>query len=121
VADLKKAFPKIQFAATTHSPFIVQSMDAGSLINLDKNELSISPDELPLNKVATEVMGVKNIRSDDFERRYEQARGELISMKKAKGDLTMDDYRKISESLSRIVTNETNDPINKAFLEAKGK
>lgn len=35
VADLRSAFPNVQFIATTHSPFIVQSMRADEIINLD--------------------------------------------------------------------------------------
>ncbi len=34
VDDLKKAFPNLQFIVTTHSPFIVQSLDSGELIDL---------------------------------------------------------------------------------------
>lgn len=34
VDDLKSAFPKLQFIATTHSPFIIQSMQAGEVIDL---------------------------------------------------------------------------------------
>ncbi|VXD12416.1 SMC domain protein [Planktothrix serta PCC 8927] len=36
VNDLRQTFPKIQFIATTHSPFIIQSLKDGELINLDK-------------------------------------------------------------------------------------
>jgi hypothetical protein len=36
VNDLKKTFPQIQFIATTHSPFIVQSLQSDEVINLDK-------------------------------------------------------------------------------------
>jgi predicted ATP-binding protein involved in virulence len=38
VADLMRAFPKIQFIATTHSPFVIQSLPATEgvrLVNLD--------------------------------------------------------------------------------------
>lgn len=35
VDDLKRTFPKVQFIATTHSPFIVQSLDEGELRILD--------------------------------------------------------------------------------------
>jgi predicted ATP-binding protein involved in virulence len=38
VDDLRNAFPNIQFIATTHSPFIVQSLREGELL-----ELQISP------------------------------------------------------------------------------
>ena len=36
VADLQKAFPKLQFIATTHSPFIIQSLKPGQLIDLEQ-------------------------------------------------------------------------------------
>lgn len=35
VGDLQRAFPNIQFIATTHSPFILQSLDPGAVIDLD--------------------------------------------------------------------------------------
>ena len=35
LADLRRAFPKLQFITTTHSPFIVQSLEDGQLRNLD--------------------------------------------------------------------------------------
>jgi hypothetical protein len=35
VDDLKRAFPKVQFIVTTHSPFIIQSLEPGELISLD--------------------------------------------------------------------------------------
>jgi predicted ATP-binding protein involved in virulence len=35
VMDLKKAFPCLQFIASTHSPFILQSLQAGEVIDLD--------------------------------------------------------------------------------------
>lgn len=35
IADLKRTFPNIQFITTTHSPFIVQSLKAREIINLD--------------------------------------------------------------------------------------
>ncbi len=36
VLDLKKAFPRLQFIASTHSPFILQSLQAGEVIDLDQ-------------------------------------------------------------------------------------
>ena len=35
VMDLKKAFPGLQFIASTHSPFILQSLEPGEVIDLD--------------------------------------------------------------------------------------
>ncbi|MCK4928869.1 MAG: AAA family ATPase [Methanosarcinales archaeon] len=44
VGDLQKAFPNIQFIVTTHSPFILQSLDPGEVIDL--NEIN---DEFTIN------------------------------------------------------------------------
>ena len=35
VRDLKETFPRIQFVCTSHSPFIIQSLEAGELRTLD--------------------------------------------------------------------------------------
>lgn len=59
VADLKNAFPNIQFVATTHSPFIVQSLEADELINLDNN-IETAPNDLSIDEVSTLFMGVKS-------------------------------------------------------------
>jgi predicted ATP-binding protein involved in virulence len=121
VNDLKTAFPKIQFVATTHSPFIVQSLEADELVNLDELELSESPNLLPINKVATQVMGVDGIRSDDFEKRVKNATQQLADIEAESGELNLDDYEKISKALDEIALSETNDPVYKAFLEQKIK
>ena len=42
VDDLQEAFPNIQFVATTHSPFIIQSLKAVRLLILTKKCLLIS-------------------------------------------------------------------------------
>lgn len=46
VNNLKTAFPKIQFVVTTHSPFIVQSLEADELFNLDKKYSDVNPKDL---------------------------------------------------------------------------
>ncbi|GGK47951.1 hypothetical protein GCM10009103_48090 [Pseudomonas koreensis] len=121
VNDLKQAFPKIQFVATTHSPFIVQSLEADELVNLDELELSESPNLLPINKVATQIMGVDGIRSDDFEERVKDATQQLSEIEAENGKLSLDDYEKISKALDQIALSETNDPAYRAFLELKEK
>jgi predicted ATP-binding protein involved in virulence len=72
VEDLKKTFPKIQFVVTTHSPFIVQSLKADEVINLDKNELSENPDVMTIEENAL-FMGVSDDNSSKFERKEKLA------------------------------------------------
>ena len=62
VEDLRKAFPKIQFIATTHSPFIVQSLRKEELIVLDKDEpVDTDPWRKSLEEVAEDEMLVQDI------------------------------------------------------------
>ncbi|XBS68611.1 AAA family ATPase [Acerihabitans sp. KWT182] len=119
IQDFKDAFPKLQFIATTHSPFIVQSLGEGELINVDRPGSDAVPNILPLNKVATQVMGIENIRSDNFELRVQSAREKLAKINADGRKLTLDDYLKIRQVVNASLFNETDDPEYKAYLLAK--
>ena len=59
VRNLTTLFPKLQFVATTHSPFIVQSLDGHGLINLsDRGVLEERREPYSIEDVAEETMGV---------------------------------------------------------------
>lgn len=113
VNDLKKAFPKIQFIATTHSPFIVQSLKSDEIWNLDKL-MDVAPDELKIDTVATEIMGISSPYSETNEELYNKSR-------KFMEDL---DANRSGADLQREL-DEISDPAVRAFLElqkiSKGK
>ncbi len=113
VKDLKKAFPNIQFVATTHSPFITQSLKSDEIWNLDKL-MDVAPDELKIDTVATEIMGVSSPYSEANERLFDRS-------KKFMEDL---DTNKSGAELQKEL-DEISDPAVRAFLElqkiAKGK
>lgn len=52
VMDLKKAFPGLQFIASTHSPFILQSLQPGEVIDLDHALDIETMESLPLGIAA---------------------------------------------------------------------
>jgi predicted ATP-binding protein involved in virulence len=54
---LRGTFPNIQFIATTHSPFVIQSLRPGELINLDPDEFGEYSDK-SIEDIAENVMGV---------------------------------------------------------------
>jgi predicted ATP-binding protein involved in virulence len=118
VGDLKKAFPNIQFIVTTHSPFIVQSLSKEELQNLDFMTPE-NPSDMTLNKVVTDVMGVTKLKSDDFEERYKIAFQQFQQLNRNFDELSMEEYQRVKEAIDKIVVEETNDPIYKAFLKAK--
>ena len=58
VGDLKRIFPKVQFVATTHSPFIIQSLDEGELVTLDDTNLEDYAGA-SIEDISKEVMGIE--------------------------------------------------------------
>ena len=109
VSDLKKAFPMIQFVVTTHSPFIVQSLSANELINLDK-DTDYNPNELSIKEVAEDVMGVSS----------------QMSVENEAQEVSVDDYLKKLEEYKHsdeaneefeAIESEISDPGLRAFLQ----
>jgi predicted ATP-binding protein involved in virulence len=103
VADLKNAFPNIQFVATTHSPFIVQSLEADELINLDNN-IETAPNDLSIDEVSTLFMGVKSEFSEK-NADLEQKSTSIIQRLQA------------NEPVDEQEINEISNPAVRAFLE----
>ncbi len=61
VGDLMRAFPKVQFIATSHSPFIIQSLptiDGVKLINLD-DEANYDVRDQSIEDIAETIQGVE--------------------------------------------------------------
>lgn len=102
VADLKRAFPNVQFVATTHSPFIVQSLAADELINLDRS-VETAPNDLSIDQVATIFMGVKSEFSES---------SEDLEKKSAAIIRQLRDNQPVDEQISEI-----SNPAVRAFLE----
>ena len=73
--DLTNAFPMIQFIVSTHSPFIVQSLQEGQLVSFDPNVLtSGEPFREGLEDITSERMGLQqDIRSRRFNEMVEVA------------------------------------------------
>jgi predicted ATP-binding protein involved in virulence len=105
ISDLKKAFPKIQFVATTHSPFIVQSLAKDELINLDENEegLESSPSNYGIEDVAEIEMGVKSVaRSEAFNERVEAAGQYYQLISEGKSSKTDEEVAQLRQKLNEM-------------------
>jgi len=113
VQDIKDAFPNIQFVTTTHSPFIVQSLEADELINLDGN-VDTQPNDLSIDKVATFFLGVESPFSEQSQTLQDQSNTFLKQL-----DNGMDTQQ------LEVQLEEVSNPAVRAFLQlaqmAKGK
>ena len=119
--DLQKAFPKIQFIVSTHSPFIVQSVDSQNIITLDGAKSSISPSNRGIEEVAANEMGIsdENLRSKKYRKKEELAKRyyELVD----RGENNPDEIEEVRSNLEQLELDEDlmNDPALKALLQFK--
>lgn len=115
VNDLKQAFPNIQFIATTHSPFIVQSLKAEELINLDA-VFDEDPIKMSIQDVASHIMKVEP-RSIVYQENYNLTTEYLKLLGRVK-EFEGGKLNQIKFKLTDIEeTVKTNDPGVAAFLK----
>jgi len=98
VADLQRAFPELQFIASTHSPFILQSLKPGEVIDLDQPRVSEADSstaegvaapgpgspfsDRSIEDIVEEVMGVElPQRSERLEQMYKTAKAYYAVLK----------------------------------------
>ena len=96
--DLRTAFPKVQFIVTTHSPFIIQSLKPGEVIDLnsklptDTHSDTASPapeksfSDRSIEDIVEDIMGIPvPSRSERNQKMYEAAQKYYALLQKAGG------------------------------------
>lgn len=128
VNDLQNTFPSIQFIATTHSPFIVQSVEAKNIIDLNQepalNALSNNPAGLKvenennsLEDITEAVMGVAvPQRSYRYQQMYESAK-EYYSVLQSVKEANAEYKEELKQKLDTLVAPFSDNPAYHAFLE----
>ncbi len=119
LADLRRAFPRLQFITTSHSPFIVQSLEPGQLVNLDETAEDVPyADESP-EDIAEHVMGVEvPQRSERRRREYEVAKRyyDLLDQVPQADETTLE---KLKAELDELLAPYADNQALVAFLERK--
>ena len=81
VADLKRTFPKMQFVATTHSPFIVQSLKSDELVILDDMSLKdTDPFRKSIEDISATEMGVEDVTRSSLFREMQKIAEEYYAL-----------------------------------------
>ncbi len=66
IKALRTNFPKIQFIASSHSPFLIQEMSEGELIRLDNQEITVgSGAEMSIEDIAEQFQHMENPQWSD--------------------------------------------------------
>lgn len=118
ISDLTTLFPKLQFVVTTHSPFIVQSLDNQGLVNLsDSGTLEKRKEHLSVEDIAEETMGVDNPqRSKQFQLKEDAAR-QYYELLDRLNDDSHADVMQAKGKLDEIEARFVDDPAYVAFLK----
>ncbi len=116
VGSLEKTFPKIQFIATTHSPFIIQSLRDGELIDLNESEPAEYEDK-NIEDIAEHNMGVEiPQRSQRYLDMMEAAKEYYRVLDQAK-DATSDEITELKNRLDKLSAPFSDNIAYHAFLE----
>ncbi len=123
VDDLRRTFPRIQFIATTHSPFIIQSLRPGELVDLRKY---VAKEYVPgeyvkrsIEDIAEDVMGIKlPQRSERYNEMYKVAEEYYRVLQEADG-ANSKKKRELKQKLDELIAPFSDNVAYHAFLEAK--
>ena len=121
VEDLRATFPAIQFVATTHSPFIVQSLQEGELINLDKPAETEEYENKSIEDITEYVMGVEEPqRSERYQKMMEAAEEYYRVLQEAKG-ASSERIEHLKVKLDELVEPFSDNVAYHAFLKMERK
>ena len=119
VPALLQAFPNLQFVATTHSPFIIQSLSEGVLLDLDEMELDDRVHNLPLRDIVEDVQKVDTCdRSAPYMQRMRGAQN-YLSLVEQLATLTDPDERARLEQELDGMEGQIQDPGLEAMMKIK--
>ena len=119
VADLKRTFPCIQFIATSHSPFIIQSLIPNEIINMD-GVIREDPSTKSIEEIAEDEMQIENVKRSKRFIEMQNLAAEYFNLIK-KGKSSDDDtYTKgLKKRLDEIELEFSNDPVYIALMKSE--
>lgn len=116
--DLVNAFPQIQFIVSTHSPFVIQSLQKNQLISFDEGvEVTGEPFRESIEEIVALRMGLsQNIRSSRYEEMVKVAEELFLAI-----DSNSANQEQIRQKLVEIEAEFSDDPAYLASVRAEVK
>ena len=119
VPALLGAFPQLQFVATTHSPFIIQSLNEGVLLDLNEMEVDDQVHNLPLQDIVQDVQKVETSdRSAPYMERMRGTQDYLSLVEKLASTTDPDERVKLGRDLDSMEA-QIQDPGLEAMMKIK--
>jgi predicted ATP-binding protein involved in virulence len=119
VDNLRKTFPKVQFIATSHSPFIIQSLRPGELIDLNENPGANEYQDKSIEDIVEQVQGVELPQhSKRLQDMYDAAKKYYTLLEQSK-DADSAELEELKNKLDELSMPFSDDVAYHAFLEFK--
>ncbi len=119
IEDLRRTFPKIQFFATTHSPFLIQSLRSGEeLLMLD----GMPTAQLGNKTLADIARGIMGVSTPEVSERYWEMKNTALHYLETLEKASLAPKEKLAayqEELASAVAPYADNPAFQAFLEMK--
>ena len=118
VRDLKETFPGIQFVCTSHSPFIIQSLDAGELRSLDQSGPPlVEYANRSIEDIAEEIQDVDAPQQSLKARELAEATRRYFSLLQSGVDQTDEELQKAEAGYRAVVERYSSSPGLSAILK----
>jgi len=118
VEKLRGAFPNIQFIATTHSPFVIQSLRPGELINLDPEEFAEYSNK-SIEDITENVMGVQLPQKSERYQKMMQAAEEYFRLLRQIQGQSKESIEAAERRLNELAAPFSDDPAFQALLKVE--
>ncbi len=116
--NLRTVFPNLQFIATTHSPFIVQTLREGELVMLEGQPVP-QTNNLGIEKISRGLMGVERPEVSPVYSHQVAAAKEYLLTLEAAATAPEEKLRQYLDRLSQGIDEFADNPAYQAFLELK--
>lgn len=136
VSDLKDAFKGLQFIVSSHSPFILQSLEPGEVIDLERGLRPAQADSIPdgiaapqseakyanrpIEDIIEEVMKISvPQRGERYQKMYDAAIKYYQLLNEGAGDISKEKRAAIKANLDKLSSPFSDNVAYHAFLEMK--
>lgn len=119
VAQLTQTFPNCQFIATTHSPFIIQSLIKGQLINLDPRSFETEYADKSIEDITEDVMGVDMPQKSERYQEMMRVAEEYFRLLRTTQPSSLEEKETLKRQLDELTIPFSDDPAYMALLKVE--
>jgi predicted ATP-binding protein involved in virulence len=119
IEDLRKAFPKIQFICTTHSPFLIQSLRSGEELIMLDGQSTAELGNLSIEDIAQAIQQVPNTLVSERYAEMTKAAKNYLQLLEQAAIAPEEKLAAFKNQLADTIKPYADNPAFQAFLELK--